>query len=70
MIFNRLLYYPFEIAFFARKRGRRFPQHFPQRFDLPLPHQNISCTKEKTTKIISGLLGLYGSSHDKNGKGS
>jgi hypothetical protein len=36
MIFNRLLYYPFEIAFFARKRGRRFPQHFPQRFDLPL----------------------------------
>jgi hypothetical protein len=25
MIFNRLLYYPFEIAFFARKRGRRFP---------------------------------------------
>jgi hypothetical protein len=70
MIFNRLLYYPFEIAFFARKRGRRFPQHFPQRFDLPLPHQNISCTKEKTTKIISGLLGLYESSHDKNGKGS
>jgi hypothetical protein len=36
MIFNRLLYYPFEIAFFARKRGRRFPQHSPQRFDPPL----------------------------------
>jgi hypothetical protein len=29
MIFNRLLYYPFEIAFFARKRGRRFPGHSP-----------------------------------------
>ena len=49
---HRLPYYPFDFAFFVKKRGRRFPQHPPVeiRPALPVAALVVNLLVTRTTK--------------------